>query len=191
MTWIARKLLLPLALVTLLAACAQPDAPATLDPVETAPGSTIAVESRVLDEGRGRPQEGQPAPDFSYTLADGSTTKLSDLRGKQVIVNFWATWCLPCVEEMPELQRAADESGGELVVLAVNRNETREAIARFTNRVNVRFPLITNISGDIGDRYGITNLPITYFVNSDGTIAARQFGALSPERLAELTEALQ
>jgi len=187
----ARQLALLLALAALLAACARPDAPASLDPATPAPGSVIAVESAVIDVGEGRPAVGDAAPDFSYTLADGTTARLSDLRGTPVILNFWATWCLPCVAEMPELQRAADESGGRLAVLAVNRNETYDAIARFSNRVPVGFPLITNIAGDIGDRYGITNLPITYFINSDGTIATRQLGALTPARLAELSEALR
>lgn len=188
---IARQLALLLALAALLAACARPDAPASLSQATPVPGSVIATESRLLDEGRGRPAVGEPAPDFSYTLEDGSAVRLSDLRGTPVILNFWATWCIPCVEEMPALQRALDESGGRIAVLAVNRNETREAIARFTGRVSVRFPLITNISGDISERYGVTNLPITYFISSDGTIAARQLGALTPARLAELTKALQ
>lgn len=188
---IARQLVPLLALAALLAACAQPDAPASLGAATAAPGSVIAAESRLLDEGSGRPAVGDPAPDFSYSLGDGTAVRLSDLRGRPVVLNFWATWCIPCVDEMPELQRAADASGGDLVVLAVNRNETRDAIARFTGRVSVRFPLITNTSGDISERYGVTNLPTTYFINSDGTIAARQLGALTSERLAELTEALQ
>lgn len=188
---IARQIALSLALAALLAACAQPDAPVSLDDPAPAPGSVIARESRLIEAGRGRPAEGEPAPDFSYTLDDGTTARLSDLRGTPVILNFWATWCVPCVEEMPELQRALDAAEGRIAVLAVNRNETRAAIARFTSRVNVSFPLITNISGDISERYGVTNLPITYFINSDGTIAARQLGALTPDRLAELTEALQ
>lgn len=143
----------------------------------------------MIDTGTGQPVEGELAPDFSYTLPDGSEVRLSDLRGKQVLLNFWATWCLPCIEEMPEIQRALDESGGNLVVLAVNRNEMPEAIARFAPKVDVTFPLIPNIAGDIGDRYRVTSLPITYFINSDGTVAARQFGALSADLLAERLEA--
>jgi peroxiredoxin len=188
---IAPQLALLLTLAALLAACSRPDAPASLGPATPAPGSVIARESRLIDEGGGRPAEGEAAPDFSYTLDDGTTLRLSDLRGTPVILNFWATWCVPCVEEMPELQRALDGAGGRIAVLAVNRNETRDAIARFTGRVNVSFPLITNTAGDISERYGITNLPITYFISSDGTIAVRQLGALTPARLAELTEALQ
>jgi thiol-disulfide isomerase/thioredoxin len=118
-------------------------------------------------------------------MADGSTHKLSELRGKRVLVNFWATWCMPCREEMPELQQTAKENSDGLVVIAVNRNEAPAAIAKFGNEIGVTFPLITNIAGDIGDRYGATSLPVTYFINSDGTISSRQLGALSPTLLAK------
>ncbi|MEF3275932.1 MAG: TlpA family protein disulfide reductase [Chloroflexus sp.] len=144
----------------------------------------IAPESRLIDT---KPDwaaiPGERAPDFSYTLADG-THKLSDLRGKPVVINFWATWCLPCVEEMPTLE-AARRANPDLVILAVNRNETTDAIAAFAPRVGVSFPLITDRDGTIGERYGVINLPTTFFINSDGTIAARHVGALSSERLAE------
>jgi thiol-disulfide isomerase/thioredoxin len=145
----------------------------------------LASESALIDKGGGRPADGEPAPDFSYTMADGSVHTLSELRGKRVLINFWATWCVPCREEMPEIQRAAAESGGSLVVLAVNRNEAPAAIARFGNEIGVTFPLIANIAGDIGDRYGATSLPMTYFINSDGTISSKQLGALSPALLAK------
>ncbi|OAN44859.1 alkyl hydroperoxide reductase [Chloroflexus islandicus] len=144
----------------------------------------IASESKLIDT---KPDwaaiPGEKAPDFSYTLADG-TYKLSDLRGKPVIVNFWATWCLPCVEEMPEFE-AARRANPDLVILAVNRNESTEAIAAFAPKVGVSFPLITDRDGAIGERYGVTNLPTTFFINRDGTIAARHLGALTAARLAE------
>lgn len=144
----------------------------------------IASESTLIDT---KPDwaaiPGEKAPDFSYKLTDGAY-KLSDLRGKLVIVNFWATWCLPCVEEMPELE-AARRANPDLVILAVNRNESPEAIAAFAPKVGVSFPLITDRDGAIGDRYGVINLPTTFFINRDGTIAARHLGALTAARLAE------
>ncbi len=144
----------------------------------------IASESRLIDA---RPDwaaiPGEMAPDFSYTLADG-THKLSDLRGKPVIVNFWASWCLPCIEEMPTLD-AARRTNPDLVILAVNRNESTETISAFAPKVGVSFPLITDRDGVIGERYGVINLPTTFFINRDGTIAVRHVGALTAERLAE------
>lgn len=184
------RLTILLLLALALAACgreAVPPTPASLDPGR----AIIATESRLLERASGALASGDEAPDFSYTLPDGTTRRLSDLRGTPVLLNFWASWCLPCVEEMPALQRAYSNAAGDLVVLAVNRNELPEAIARFAPKVDVTFPLIANVSGDIGDRYAVTSLPVTYFINRDGTINARHIGALNEQLLAERLEALQ
>jgi len=179
-----------LGLVALALAACGPRPPTTVPTIQ-AGNVTLATESAMIDSGSGRPAEGQAAPDFSYTLADGSVHKLSELRGKRVLLNFWATWCTPCREEMPEFQQTAKANGDNLVVLAVNRNEAPDVIATFGNEVGVTFPLIANIAGDIGDRYGATSLPITYFINSDGTISSKQMGALSPTLLAKHLEDLR
>lgn len=179
-----------LGLVALALVACGPRPPATVPTIQ-AGNVTLATESAMINSGGGRPTEGQIAPDFSYTLADGSVHKLSELRGKRVLLNFWATWCTPCREEMPEFQQTAKANGDSLVVLAVNRNEAPDVIATFGNEVGVTFPLITNIAGDIGDRYGATSLPITYFINSDGTISSKQLGALSPTLLAKHLEDLR
>ena len=184
-----RCILFVILALALVACGGQPPAPT---PASLASGdAVIAAESRLLDQGRGKLVEGDLAPDFSFVMPDGTTQKLSDLQGRPVLLNFWATWCLPCIEEMPALQQAYDAAGGDLVVLAVNRNELPEAIARFAPRVSVTFPLVANIAGDIGDRYGVTSLPISYFIRSDGTIGAKHIGALSAEMLQERLEILK
>jgi thiol-disulfide isomerase/thioredoxin len=186
-----KRLILPLALAAMaaLTACT-PRAEPAATPIG-AGAAVIAAESRLLDRGTGKLAPGDAAPDFSYTLPDGTTRRLSDHQGLPVVLNFWATWCLPCVEEMPEIERIYSEAGGELAVLAVNRNELPEAIARFAPRVAVSFPLIANIDGAIGDRYAVTSLPTTYFINSDGTIGAVQIGVLTPSVLAERLKAIR
>ena len=87
--------------------------------------SLIAAESRLLDSADQAvvPRQGDAAPDFEYTLGDGTTHKLSDLRGKKVVINFWATWCEPCRVEMPDLQKVSQESGDQVAVLGVNWRE--------------------------------------------------------------------
>lgn len=153
---------------------------------------SIAAESRVLDAGeRGLPEVGKPAPDFEYTRADGSTVRLSDLRGKKVIINFWATWCLPCREEMPDLQQVYEDHAGEVVIIGVNRLEAVDVIAPFAEEVDVTFDLVANPAGDIADRYGTVNLPTTYFIHSDGTVALRKIGVMDYAFITEQVAQLQ
>ncbi|MGQ9549369.1 MAG: TlpA family protein disulfide reductase [Roseiflexus sp.] len=156
-------------------------------PVAIPPG--IAVESRLIDRGSGLPEPGDPAPDFAFTFAGGETRRLSDLRGAKVVLNFWATWCAPCEEEMPDLQRI--DARDDVVVLGVNRLELPEVIIPFARERNLTFTLIANPEGDIAGRYGAKNIPISYFINSDGTINHRQIGIMSFEMMQEQVERLR
>jgi thiol-disulfide isomerase/thioredoxin len=183
-----RRLCLLLAVLLTLAACGT-TAPAPTPALDVG-DAVIASESRLIDTGSGKLAAGDTAPNFSYTLPDGTVQELQGLQGKRVVLNFWATWCLPCVEEMPELQHAAD-ADSDLVVLAINRNELPEAIARFVPKVNVTFPLVADLGGRIGDRYEVTSLPTTYFINSDGTVSARHIGALTSTTLGERLKVLR
>ncbi len=173
----------------LISACAA-QSPSTTAPALEGVNAPIAPASRLIDRGIGIPAAGEIAPDFSYTLTDGSTVRLSELQGQRVVLNFWATWCLPCREEMP-LFEAALAREDDLVVLAVNRNETPAAIEGYAAETGVRLPLIADSAGAISDRYGVTSLPITYFINRDGTVSVRQFGAISETVLAQRIEDLQ
>lgn len=175
---------LTLVVVALLAAgCGATPAPTAAIPAGLP--AHVAVDSRLLDGGRGVPQVGAIAPDFSFTMQDGTAQKLSDLRGRLVLVNFWATWCAPCKEEMPDLQRIADERGDQVVVLGVNKLETLEAIGPFAGQIGTTFTLVPNPAGDISDRYAAKNIPTTYFLNSDGTIGAVQLGVMTYEQASE------
>jgi thiol-disulfide isomerase/thioredoxin len=154
----------------------------------------VATDSRLLDTGEALiiPDLGEPAPDFEYTLRDGSVVKLSDLRGKKVVINFWATWCEPCRDEMPDLQQLADEYGDSLVVLGVNRMQDLTTIEQFVSaEVPVTFPLVTNPDGSISNRYVARNLPTSFFVNTDGTIGGRRIGVMDYDYIKDQIENLQ
>lgn len=176
------KRLILLAVALALAACGSGpgDTAAPATPATSVP-HTIAAESQLLDSSgiTLMPNVGEIAPDFAYTLSDGTTHKLSDLRGKKVLLNFWATWCEPCRAEMPDLQRATAVYGDQLVVLGVNKLEPVAVIPPFADEVRVSFTLIVNTKGDIPSRYGAKNIPTSFFINTDGTIGSRQIGVMS------------
>ncbi|HMO57128.1 MAG TPA: TlpA disulfide reductase family protein [Roseiflexaceae bacterium] len=142
----------------------------------------------MIDRGNDFPTIGRPAPDFAYTLPDGSNTTLSALRGRQVLINFWATWCEPCRAEMPDLQQIADRYGDRVVVLGINKLEQPELFEAFAAEVGVRFLLIANPAGDIADRYGAKNIPYTVLINEEGTITALRLGIMNYEEIEQLLD---
>jgi len=169
--------LLIVVLGLLLAACGAGE---TAAPAQGSIAHVIAVDSKLLDAGSGpgMPNAGEVAPDFEYTLSDGTTHKLSDLHGKKVLINFWATWCMPCTQEMPDIQKSLQFYGDTVAVLGVDKLEQADVIGPFADAHKLSFPLIANPKGDISDRYGAKNIPTSYFVNSDGTIGFRQIGLM-------------
>ncbi len=160
----------------------------------TAPGpAVIAVESQLLETVTNpRLHVGDPAPDFAYTLADGSTHTLRDLRGQKVLINFWATWCAPCEVEMPDLERAAQQLGDTgLVVLAVNHSEQVDVIERFAQKLGVTFPLIANPDRDIIQGFGVINLPTSYFIDTDGIVSYKHIGLMNFDFIKQRVEEMQ
>jgi peroxiredoxin len=137
---------------------------------------------------------GQPAPDFSLKTLDGqSTVTLSELRGKPIILNFWASWCLPCRQEMPALQRAYDAHRADgLTVLAINygaQDSLLEAQS-FVKELQLTMPVLSDEESTAGDAYHVLGLPTTYFVDSQGVITRTQFGPLDETQLDGYISAL-
>lgn len=110
-----------------------PDATAEADPLDEAAQAAAATLVRA----------GDAAPDFTVSLFDGGSVRLSDLRGKTVLVNFWATWCPPCREELTRVQAELIDrfEGRDFVFLPISRGETRETVARFREQTGYRFPM--------------------------------------------------
>jgi len=131
------------------------------------------------------PEVGAPAPDFSLTTLDGETVQLSDLRGKIVAINFWATWCAPCRLEMPDLQARADQFPDRLVVLGVNFAETAAEVAAFRDEVGVDFPLLMDPEADVQRLYRVLGYPTTFFVDEQGTIRFQHIGLMSGGQMDE------
>jgi peroxiredoxin len=137
------------------------------------------------------PTVGQPAPDFALRTPDGAVVKLSDLQGSVVLVNFWATWCTPCKQELPEIQRAYGElHANGLEVVEVDYQEPAGDAAAFFKAHDITLPLVLDSEGGVYAQYRLQGLPDSFFVARDGTIAALQFGQLTSDKIRErLTQA--
>ncbi len=123
--------------------------------------------------------QGTLAPDFVLPRLDGTVQKLSNYRGKIVVVNLWATWCPPCLEEMPLLEQMARQYGPQgLVVLGIAADEDRTAVERFLERRPLSFEVLLDPGGEVGTRYGITGYPETFVVDREGRFQVKFIGPL-------------
>lgn len=124
--------------------------------------------------------EGKSAPDFILPDLKGKMVKLSDYRGKVVFVNFWATWCKPCEEEMPSMQRMyevlkKEHPNFELLAVSIDSKEA-DAVEAFTKKYEVAFPVLHDKNGKIKERYKTTGVPETFIVDQNGVIAEKVWG---------------
>jgi cytochrome c biogenesis protein CcmG, thiol:disulfide interchange protein DsbE len=127
---------------------------------------------------------GSVAPDFSLADLDGNPLRLADLRGRPVIVNFWASWCGPCVEEFPLLREAAERHAADgLVVVGIVYQDRSEAARDFMDRNGATWPAAMDPGDRVASAYGILGPPETYFIGRDGRIVARQIGQFSADSL--------
>lgn len=134
------------------------------------------------------------APDFDLAGADGNRYRLADMRGRPVIVNFWATWCPPCRAEMPSMQRAWEQLKGEGIdLIAINVGDDAAAIAEFLADVPVAFPLPMDESSAVTQRWPLIGLPTTFVVDPDGRLVYEATGerAWDDPALLDLVRALK
>ena len=118
-----------------------------------------------------------PAPDFELPDLDDRLHKLSDYRGKVVVLNFWATWCPPCRYEMPSMQRGSEKTRDENVVfLGVNVGEDQDTVFTFLADYPVDFPLLLDRDARVIEQYPVTGLPTTYIIDPEGRITHRAVG---------------
>ena len=118
-----------------------------------------------------------PAPEFSLKDTEGETHRLSDYRGKAVILNFWATWCPPCREEMPSMQRAWEEVKDQgIIFLAIDIGEDEDTVFTFTADYPVDFPLLLDQSSSVIEQWPVMGLPTTFVIDPRGRIVYRAIG---------------
>ena len=122
-------------------------------------------------------KERQPAPDFTLSAPDGKKISIKDYRGKVVFLNFWATWCEGCREEMPSMERLYKEFKGKgLEIVAVNvKDKTPDALA-FYKKLQLTYPVLLDAEGEVGLLYGAFGLPVSYLIDRKGVVLARLWG---------------
>lgn len=121
---------------------------------------------------------------------DGSIQQLSDFRGNWVVVNYWATWCPPCIEEMPELQAFHDENAGRgAIVIGINSEVvSREKLLEFLDDYFITYPIYTSPPIFESELGSIPGLPTTFLVSPQGTVEARQVGGVTREMIEKFIE---
>ena len=157
----------------------------TLDAFPSGYGRGFATAFPAEASGSKAPMKGQPAPDFFLQLDNGSHMRLTDLKGRPIMLNFWATWCHPCRLEMPDIV-SESEADQDLIVLAVNVMEEHRAVESFAGDFQMTMPILMDSEGDLRNTYGVQGMPTSVFINRDGHIANVWRGLLTAEKLDEL-----
>jgi peroxiredoxin len=139
---------------------------------------------------------GHPVPDFIYPGLDGEMVRLSDYRGKVVLVNIWATWCRPCVEEMPSMERLYQKlKAKKFEILAVSIDSLGlKAVAPFMQKYKLTFPALTDPKGTIARTYKTTGVPESFIIGKDGKLIKKIIGPLDwahPKILGFFNELIQ
>jgi len=121
---------------------------------------------------------GQPAPLFTLPVLGGKSLRLEEFRGKKaVVINFWATWCVPCRDEMPTLERLWQERGASLEVLGVSVDVVKpESVKAFAREVGATFPILLDPEGKVGRPYRIRALPTSFIIDRTGVLRYREVG---------------
>ena len=153
----------------------------------------VKVEDATVEvEAVGAPEDG--APDFTMYDGEGNGVKLSDFRGKPVILNFWASWCGPCKAEMPDLEDAYRTYGEEVQFLMVNltdgASETLETASGYIAQQGYTFPVYYDTTMEGAVNYGVYAIPVSYFIDAEGQVRATHEGMISAEALENNIQAL-
>ncbi|ALA71657.1 cytochrome C biogenesis protein [Geobacillus stearothermophilus 10] len=138
---------------------------------------------------------GNRAPDFVLRTLNGEEVRLSDFRGKRVIVNIWATWCPPCRAEMPNMQKFYEQYKDERVeIVAVNLTQSErqpEHVARFIQEYGITFTVVLDEKGEVSRQYEAQAIPTSYLIDSKGIIRKKMIGPMSYDWMVDQMESIQ
>jgi cytochrome c biogenesis protein CcmG, thiol:disulfide interchange protein DsbE len=138
------------------------------------------------------PRANSLAPDFSLQTFDGTSVHLADFRGKTVVVNFWASWCVPCKDEQPTLEAASKRyDSSKVTFVGVNMQDTREDALGFLNQYHVTYPVVVDPDGKVYINYGVVGVPETYVIDPNGRIQRKLVGPVDESQLTASLEGMQ
>lgn len=130
---------------------------------------------------------GMVAPTFTLKNLAGEDVSLQDYRGKKVMLNFWATWCPPCKEEMPAMEQFYKEKSKDVEILAVNL-DSQNNVKSFVQENNLSFPILLDQNGATQQTYSIISIPTTFIIDEQGLILKKHIGSMTYEQMQELTK---
>ncbi|MBI5029745.1 MAG: TlpA family protein disulfide reductase [Chloroflexi bacterium] len=126
------------------------------------------------------PEVNSSAPNFSLSTLDGQAITLGELRGKVVLVNFWATWCIPCREELRDFEEVYTKRHTQgFVILAINEGEDYNTVAQFAQEFRLSYPISIDRDGRVAKRYRVRGLPTSFFIDREGVIHAVNHGQIN------------
>ncbi|SEN23374.1 redoxin domain-containing protein [Paenibacillus sp. OV219] len=132
------------------------------------------------------PRKGAKPPEFALLGTDGKTHRLSDYKGKALVINFWGTYCPGCVTETPDLVAQYKKHSGEpLEVVGINLGEDSMAVNNFVKQYDINYTILRNERNDVQSKYGLRSYPTTFFVKPDGTIMDVFVGAMAEKDMDE------
>lgn len=147
---------------------------------------SFGKDPRAIDS----PLVGKPAPNFSLVDIDGKVVDLASFRGQPIFLNFWATWCQPCIVEHPVLQAGAMKYAGRVQFLGVVYHDETAKIRAFLDRKGEWGPTLLDQEGSVAVAYGVYGAPETFFIDSDGIIVEKWTGPVSPQYLSQKLDSL-
>ena len=159
-------------------------------------GTLFAFDHILSDDSTGpldgrRPEAGKAAPLFALKDGGGTLRRLDDYRGRVVWINFWATTCGHCREELPSIQKVASEFGEDrLVVLAINQRESNANAQDYFDEIGVNLPILFDRDGDVSQQYRLQGLPYNFFIDEEGVLRSFKTGYLSEDEMRRRLEAL-
>lgn len=177
----------------LISGCSQNDKKASANSTEEMSTDNSSVQDTQVEtseqsnaDSQSETSESVLATDFEVTLVTGETVKLSDYRGKKVLLNFWATWCGPCVQEMPAFQKLSEDYPDDIVILAVNCGDSESDVKDFVNENGYTFNIAIDESLEVSSLYPTSSIPLTLIIDEEGYVIYGSYGASDADTMYEL-----